>query len=109
MNSSNNVAYFHTTPEFNNFFVFGLAALDNLASSRYPRLYNSNHIAHRSLVGQIYSIPIGGMLVRQKVASGGSGSTYIYGYLDTNYKPDFTAEECVDFIRRGEFLYCSEP
>ena len=50
---------------------------------------------------QIYSIPIGGMLVRQKVASGGSGSTYIYGFVDSNYRPDFTAEECVDFIRKG--------
>ena len=41
------------------------------------------------------------MLVRQKVASGGSGSTYIYGFLDSNYRPDFTADECVDFIRKG--------
>lgn len=54
--------------------------------------------------GQIYSIPIGGMLVRQKVASGGSGSTYIYGYLDSNYKPDFTAEECVEFIKKAVSL-----
>ena len=41
------------------------------------------------------------MMVRQKVASGGSGSTYIYGYVDSNYRPDFTADECVDFIRKG--------
>ena len=45
------------------------------------------------------------MMVRQKVASGGSGSTYIYGFLDSNYKPDFTAEQCVDFIRKGAGSY----
>ncbi|XP_037068249.1 proteasome subunit beta type-6-like [Pollicipes pollicipes] len=54
--------------------------------------------------GQIYSIPIGGMMVRQKVASGGSGSTYIYGFLDSNYRPDFSQEDCVDFIRRAVSL-----
>merc|ERR1719402_116285 len=32
--------------------------------------------------GQVYSLPIGGMLVRQKVALGGSGSTYIWGHMD---------------------------
>jgi len=56
------------------------------------------------LGGQIYSIPIGGMMVRQKVASGGSGSTYIYGYLDSNYKADFAQEECVEFIRKAVSL-----
>lgn len=54
--------------------------------------------------GQIFSIPIGGMLVRQKVSAGGSGSTYIYGFLDSDYKPDFTEQQCVDFIRKAVSL-----
>ena len=52
---------------------------------------------------QVYGIPIGGMCVRQKIASGGSGSSYIYGYLDHNYKAGMNREECVQFVKNGNF------
>lgn len=52
--------------------------------------------------GQVYSVPIGGMLVRQPVSSGGSGSTYIYGYVDSNFKTNMTREECEKFVTGGE-------
>jgi len=37
--------------------------------------------------GQVYGIPIGGSMVRLPWATDGSGSTYIWGYLDAEYKP----------------------
>ena len=40
--------------------------------------------------GQVYSVPIGGALVRQKASIGGSGSTFLYGFLDANYREDMT-------------------
>uniref|UniRef100_A0A3B4GG30 proteasome endopeptidase complex n=1 Tax=Pundamilia nyererei TaxID=303518 RepID=A0A3B4GG30_9CICH len=46
--------------------------------------------------GQVYSVPIGGMLVRQPVSVGGSGSTYIYGFMDANYKPGMNKEQCME-------------
>ncbi|CAG9762007.1 unnamed protein product [Ceutorhynchus assimilis] len=48
--------------------------------------------------GQIYSIPIGGMCVKQSVSIGGSGSSYVYGYVDSNYKLNMTKDECVKFV-----------
>ncbi|XP_066263105.1 proteasome subunit beta type-6 [Euwallacea similis] len=48
--------------------------------------------------GQVYSIPIGGMCVRQKISIGGSGSSYVYGYVDANYKPNMNQEDCVKFV-----------
>lgn len=48
--------------------------------------------------GQVYCIPIGGMCVRQPVSIGGSGSSYVYGYVDSHYKPGMSQEECVKFI-----------
>ncbi|XP_057342130.1 proteasome subunit beta type-6 [Microplitis mediator] len=48
--------------------------------------------------GQVYSIPIGGMCVRQPISIGGSGSTYVYGYVDAHYKPNMTKEETVELI-----------
>ena len=48
--------------------------------------------------GQIYSVPIGGMCTRQKVSIGGSGSSYIYGYVDANYKPGMSKDECLQFV-----------
>ncbi|CAG5103461.1 Similar to Psmb6: Proteasome subunit beta type-6 (Mus musculus) [Cotesia congregata] len=48
--------------------------------------------------GQVYSIPIGGMCVRQPISIGGSGSTYVYGYVDAHYKPNMTKDQTVELI-----------
>lgn len=53
---------------------------------------------------QVYSIPIGGMCVRQKIVTGGSGSTFVYGYIDKYYKPTMTREECIEFVKNGNFV-----
>ncbi|XP_066506970.1 proteasome subunit beta type-6 [Hoplias malabaricus] len=47
--------------------------------------------------GQVYTVPMGGMLVRQPVSVGGSGSSYIYGFVDSNFKTGMTKEECLRF------------
>ncbi|XP_010603556.1 proteasome subunit beta type-9 isoform X1 [Fukomys damarensis] len=46
--------------------------------------------------GQVYGT-LGGMLTRQPLIIGGSGSTYIYGYVDAAYKPGMSPEECRRF------------
>lgn len=51
--------------------------------------------------GQVYSIPIGGMCLRQPVSIGGSGSSYVYGFVDANYKPNMAKEDCVDFVTKS--------
>ncbi|KAH8300831.1 hypothetical protein KR018_011642, partial [Drosophila ironensis] len=48
--------------------------------------------------GQAYSIPLGGMLVRNAVTIGGSGSSYIAGFVEQNYRPNFRRETCVKFV-----------
>ena len=53
--------------------------------------------------GQVYAVPIGGMLIRQPIAIGGSGSTYVYGYVDANYKPGMSQEDCVNVVTNGKF------
>lgn len=50
------------------------------------------------VLGQIYSVPIGGMVQRQAVSIGGSGSSYVYGYVDANFKPNMTKEQAVQFV-----------
>jgi len=51
--------------------------------------------------GQVYSIPLGGSLHKQKYAIAGSGSTYIYGFCDANWKEDFTEEEGINFVKES--------
>ncbi|CAK9831409.1 Proteasome subunit beta type-6 [Anthophora retusa] len=48
--------------------------------------------------GQVYSVPLGGMCVRQPISIGGSGSTYVYGYMDSQYKPNMSKDECVKLV-----------
>lgn len=50
-------------------------------------------------------MPLGGMCTRQKVAIGGSGSTYVYGYVDANYKENMTKEDCMSFVENGELNF----
>ncbi|XP_065426616.1 proteasome subunit beta type-6 isoform X2 [Chrysemys picta bellii] len=47
--------------------------------------------------GQVFSVPMGGMMVRQPFSVGGSGSSYIYGFVDASYKPGMSQEECLSF------------
>eukprot|EP00640_Fibrocapsa_japonica_P004158 CAMPEP_0113934642 /NCGR_PEP_ID=MMETSP1339-20121228/1939_1 /TAXON_ID=94617 /ORGANISM="Fibrocapsa japonica" /LENGTH=216 /DNA_ID=CAMNT_0000936523 /DNA_START=80 /DNA_END=730 /DNA_ORIENTATION=- /assembly_acc=CAM_ASM_000762 len=51
--------------------------------------------------GQVYSVPLGGTLMRQPVAIGGSGSTYIYGHVDAAYRPGMSKEECHAFVAKA--------
>ena len=51
--------------------------------------------------GEVYSIPLGGSIHKQEVAIGGSGSTYIYGYCDTNFRPGMSRDEAIDFLKHA--------
>ncbi|XP_014665642.1 PREDICTED: proteasome subunit beta type-6-like [Priapulus caudatus] len=51
--------------------------------------------------GQVYSIPLGGMLIRQPFSIGGSGSSYIYGYVDSVFKPGMSRQECEKFVENS--------
>ena len=42
------------------------------------------------------------MCVRQQVSIGGSGSSYIYGFMDANYKPGMTKEQCMELVTNGK-------
>ncbi|XP_030373678.1 proteasome subunit beta type-6-like [Scaptodrosophila lebanonensis] len=53
------------------------------------------------LGGQVYSVPLGGMLVREACAIGGSGSSYIYGFVKEHYKPNMPLEDCVEFVKKA--------
>ena len=47
----------------------------------------------------LFKVPIGGALVRQNVSIGGSGSTFLYGYVDAHYKKDMSKEECIELAK----------
>ena len=49
----------------------------------------------------VYVLPLGGTLMKLPFAVGGSGSTYIYGYIDSEYKPGMTRDECQQFVRKA--------
>lgn len=57
--------------------------------------------------GSVYSIPLGGALIKEPWAVGGSGSSYIYGYCDANYKDGMTKEEALAFVQNALSLAMS--
>lgn len=59
-----------------------------------------------SILLQVYVVALGGMLMSQPVTIGGSGSTYIYGYVDAKYKPNMSRDECLQFATNGIVGLC---
>ncbi|XP_037948131.1 proteasome subunit beta type-6 [Teleopsis dalmanni] len=51
--------------------------------------------------GQVFTIPLGGMVKREPVAIGGSGSGYIYGFIKELYHPGMSKEECVELVKKA--------
>ena len=51
--------------------------------------------------GQVYSIPLGGLCIRQPFTIGGSGSTYIYGHVDKTFKVGMNKDECITFVKEA--------
>jgi 20S proteasome subunit beta 1 len=45
----------------------------------------------------VYNVPLGGGLFKAPWAIGGSGSSYIYGYCDANYREGMSKEEVIEF------------
>jgi 20S proteasome subunit beta 1 len=43
-------------------------------------------------------------MIKEPFAIGGSGSSYIYGFCDANYRDNFTQEECIEFVKTGRNL-----
>lgn len=48
---------------------------------------------------QIYQVNQTGFWQESNWALSGSGSTFIYGYFDANYREDFTLEEAKEFLK----------
>lgn len=49
--------------------------------------------------GQVYNIPLGGMMLRMPYAIGGSGSPFLHGYLKDKYRPGMDSEECIQLVK----------
>eukprot|EP00357_Protocruzia_adherens_P019579 CAMPEP_0114990080 /NCGR_PEP_ID=MMETSP0216-20121206/10573_1 /TAXON_ID=223996 /ORGANISM="Protocruzia adherens, Strain Boccale" /LENGTH=208 /DNA_ID=CAMNT_0002353167 /DNA_START=97 /DNA_END=723 /DNA_ORIENTATION=+ len=56
---------------------------------------------------QIYQIGLGGTVVPSRVALSGSGSVFIYGYADANYKENMTRAEAKEFLTNSISLAMS--
>lgn len=76
-------------------YVFILRLINCSSLINFVSIFNHN---------KVYTVPLGGMLIRQPVSIGGSGSTYIYGYVDSNFKPGMSKEECIQFVTNGKLI-----
>merc|ERR1719251_598488 len=51
--------------------------------------------------GSVYNIPLGGTCIQMPFAIGGSGSTYIYGLVDSEFKEGMTQEEAKVLVQKA--------
>ena len=50
---------------------------------------------------QVYACTAGGNMVKERWTTDGSGSTYIWGFLDDGWREGMTREECEAFVARA--------
>lgn len=70
--------------------------------------YNKNKIAVSMIIagwdkskgGQVYQVTDGGSKIRTKYAVAGSGSTYVSGFVESNFREGMTREESIDFVTK---------
>jgi len=51
--------------------------------------------------GAVYNIPLGGTCIKMPFAIGGSGSTYIYGLVDSEFKDGLTKDEAQTLVKKA--------
>ncbi len=51
--------------------------------------------------GSVYNIPLGGTCIKMPFAIGGSGSTYIYGLVDSEFRPNMTKDEALVLVKKA--------
>ena len=49
--------------------------------------------------GQVFEIPLGGTCVKQQLAVGGSGSSYIMGFIDAHFREGMSQADALAFVR----------
>ncbi|KAK1275672.1 Proteasome subunit beta type-6 [Acorus gramineus] len=54
--------------------------------------------------GQIYSVPLGGTILQQPFSIGGSGSSYLYGFMDQSWKEGMSKDEAEKLVVKAVSL-----
>lgn len=54
---------------------------------------------------KLYTLSVGGSIVECNYSLGGSGSGYIYGFVDANFRINFSLEEAKKFLLTGFFCF----
>jgi 20S proteasome subunit beta 1 len=51
--------------------------------------------------GQVYNIPLGGSLLKMPFCIGGSGSTFIYGLVDSEFRENMNQEDARALVKKA--------
>jgi len=51
--------------------------------------------------GQVYNIPLGGSLLKMPFCIGGSGSTFIYGLVDSEFRENMTQDDARALVKKA--------
>lgn len=74
--------------------------------------YNNKHLVGAIIVagwdkaggGQVYSCPVGGTIAQEAWTTDGSGSTYIWGFLDAAYQEGMLRPQAEAFVMEAVAL-----
>jgi 20S proteasome subunit beta 1 len=93
----------------------GLPPVESAANCMREIIYNNKNSLSASMICsgwdpykgyQIYQVNSSGFFQQGDWALSGSGSTFIWGYVDANYKPDMSKLEIKEFIKSSIALAC---
>jgi 20S proteasome subunit beta 1 len=53
---------------------------------------------------QIYSVGLGGSMIKQEIVLSGSGSAFIYGFVDTHFRANMSRQDAKSFLKQAVTL-----
>jgi 20S proteasome subunit beta 1 len=100
---------------------FSLDTIRSIETGREPRVKTAAHLMRKMCYenkdrlmagliiagwdpvegGSVYSIPLGGTCLKSPFGLSGSGSTYIYGLVDAEFKPDLNLAEARTLVKKA--------
>lgn len=88
----------------------GTCAVKSVASIFKSMCYNYRNQIQAGIIvggydpingGTVFNIPLGGAMIQSNYAMGGSGSIFLYAWMDQNYKPNMTEGQCLQLVREA--------
>ncbi|KHN82589.1 Proteasome subunit beta type-6 [Toxocara canis] len=87
--------------------VYSLMENEEIGIARASQIFRNFLYRYRDDLSAsvlLYAIPLGGYVTRQRCTASGSGSTFVQGFLDNQWRQGLTVDQCKEIVKTAVSL-----